>query len=140
MYLYALKLLRTKDYSVSVLRQKIENKFGSAPEELIQQLLNKRFLNDRRFAQNYVDNRKDRGRALIREELLANGIAADLVDDVVSKTDWPSLRQAVTAKMNGWKLRAPLQSRDAARLFRALLRLGYEEDAIREEIENLHEQ
>jgi len=37
--------------------------------------------------------------------------------------------------MNDWKLRAPLQSRDAARLYRALVRLGYDEDAIREEIE-----
>jgi hypothetical protein len=42
-------------------------------------------------------------------------------------------------KMNGWKLGAPLQSRDATRLFRALLRLGYDEDAIREEIEQLRE-
>ena len=52
---------------------------------------------------------------------------------------WPSLREALAAKMKGWKLRAPLQLRDAARLFRALQRLGYEEDAIREEIENIND-
>jgi len=36
-------------------------------------------------------------------------------------------------------LRPPLQPRDAGRLFRALLRLGYDEDAIREELEQLEQ-
>ena len=76
----------------------------------------------------------------VRQELIARGIPGELIDEVLSQADWPSLREALAAKMNNWKLHPPLQSRDAARLFRALLRLGYEEDAIREEIERIHEQ
>jgi hypothetical protein len=60
------------------------------------------------------------------------------MEEILSRTAWPSLREALTDKMNDWKLRAPLQSRDAARLFRVLSRLGYDEDAIREEIEQLN--
>ena len=43
--------------------------------------------------------------------------------------------------MEVWHLRVPPQPDDGARLFRAPARLGYKEDATREEIEQLtHEQ
>jgi SOS response regulatory protein OraA/RecX len=139
-YGYALKLLKGHDFSVADLRRRLETKFGSAPEDVIQQLLQKNFLNDRRFAENFVARRKQRGKAVVREELLAHGIPTVMADEVVRQAEWPSLREAVKAKMKGLKLGAPLQLRDAARLFRALQRLGYEEDAIREEIENINAQ
>jgi len=136
-FVYALKLLRARDYTVARLRQKLETRFGSVPQEVIEQLLKKNFLNDRRFAANYVARRKDRGREILREQLSARGVASDLAEQVLSEAEWPSLHDALAATMNGWKLRPPLQSRDAARLFRALTRLGYDEDAIRDEIEPL---
>jgi len=139
-YSYALKLLKARDYSVQALKQKLENKFGAAPPDVIEFLLRKNFLNDRRFTENYVARRKDRGTAMLREELLNRGVPTELAEEILSRQEWPSLREALKAKMNDWNMRAPLQSRDAARLFRALLRLGYEEDAIREEIEHLYEQ
>jgi len=136
-YAYALKLLKGRDYSVAALRTRLEAKFGTAPDDVIDQLCRKNFLNDRRFAQNYIDRRKEKGPAQLREELLARGIAAELANEILSHADWPSLHEALNAKMKDWKLSAPLQSRDAARLFRALQRLGFDEDAIREEIETL---
>jgi len=98
-HVYALKLLRGRDYTVSELRAKLEAKFGAVPPELMERLLQRKFV----------------------------------------KPDWPSLKEALAAKMNDWTLRAPLQPRDAGRLFRALLRLGYDEDAIREEINSVNE-
>jgi SOS response regulatory protein OraA/RecX len=138
-YLAALKLLRARDYTVVSLRQKLQARFGVVPEDVIQQLLRKKYLNDHRFAEHYVATREHRGPASLREELIARGVAEEIVDEVLSQRDWPSLRQALTTKMKDLRLRSPLQPRDAARLFRALLRLGYEEDAIREEIA-IHEQ
>ena len=138
-YVHALKLLRARDCTVLKLREKLEAKFGSAPQEVIDQLVQNQFLNDRRFAENYVAKHKNRGVPLIREELLARGVSAPVANEILSRTEWPSLKDALAAKMNNWKLRAPLGSRDAARLFRALLRLGYDEDSIREEIDPLHE-
>jgi regulatory protein len=138
-YSYALNLLKRRDYTVSQLTRKLEAKFGEAPPEVMQQLLQKKFLDDRRFVQNYVEKRKQRGAAQVREELAARGVPSQLAEEILSETDWPSLHEAVAAKMNDWRLRAPLQPRDAARLFRALFRLGYDEDAIRGEIDELEQ-
>ena len=135
-YLAALKLLRARDYTVVSLRRKLQARFGIVPEDVIQRLLEKKYLNDRRFAEHYVATREHRGAATLREDLIARGVAEEIVVEVLSQRDWPSLQQAMTAKMKDLKLRSPLQPRDAARLFRALLRLGYDEDAIREEIAN----
>jgi SOS response regulatory protein OraA/RecX len=138
---YAVKLLGQRDYSIARLREKIESKFGQVPEETIEQLIAKRFLNDRRFAENHVSRHKKRGKVQLKQELLARGIREETADEVLAGTDWLSLTAALKAKMDVWHLRVPLQPGDAARLFRAMARLGYEEDAIREEIEQLsHEQ
>jgi SOS response regulatory protein OraA/RecX len=139
-YIYALRLLKKRDYTVSELSKKLEGNFHTIPAGLIDQLTDKNFLSDRRFAENYVRKRIDRGPRALRDELLARGVAEDLVNEILGRAEWPSLREVLTAKMNDWKLRAPLQSRDAARLFRVLVRLGYDEDTIREEIEQKNEQ
>lgn len=138
-YAYALKLLKGRDYTVSQLSQKLEAKFGETPPEVIQRLLQKKFLDDRRFAQNYVAKRKHCGAPQVREELSMRGVPSELAEEILAETGWSSLQEALAAKMNGWRLRPPLQGRDAARLFRALFRLGYDEDAIREEINRLEQ-
>src|SRR5437762_6815809 len=138
-YAHALKLLRMRDYTLAGLQKKLEAKFGSAPREVLDLLIQKKFLNDHRFAENYVERRKSRGSQLLRQELIEKGVTAELADEILSRADFPSLKRALAAKMTDWKLRVPLQSRDAARLFRALVRLGYDEDAIREEIEQLEQ-
>jgi len=138
-YIHALKLLRARDCTVLKLREKLEAKFGSAPQEVIDRLVQNQFLSDRRFAESYVAKHKIRGLPLLREELLARGVSAAVANEILSQIEWPSLKDALAAKMKNWKLCVPLGSRDAARLFRALLRLGYDEDSIREEIDPLHE-
>jgi regulatory protein len=140
MLTYAMKLLSKRDYSTAELRGKLLSKYGEAPDGLIQHLTGKRFLDDRRFAEAYISGRKKRGRLRLKDELEARGVPLDVVEQCLAGGQWPSLHEALTARMVGWKLRAPLHRRDAARLFRALARLGYEEDAIREEIDQLHEQ
>ncbi len=137
-YGYALKLLQRRDYTVSELRERLQAKFGAVPDETIESLIQRNFLNDRRYAENYVAKRRHRGMALLREELQARGIAGNVADEILTQVDWPSLHDALKAKMNDWKLGPPLQPREAGRLFRALTRLGYDEDAIREEIENVN--
>jgi len=43
-YAYALKLLRIRDYTVSELRARLEAKFGAVPPELMEQLLQRKFV------------------------------------------------------------------------------------------------
>jgi SOS response regulatory protein OraA/RecX len=137
---HAVKLLAGRDYTVARLREKLAGRHGPIPEEVIQWLIAKRYLNDRRYAEAYVATRKKRGARRLQEELVARGITPELASEAVSVVEWPSLRGALKVKMADWNLHAPLQPRDVARLFRALARLGYEEDAIREDLEQLHEQ
>ena len=139
-YTRALKLLAKRDHTEAELRQKLEASHGEAPQDLINQLTRQNYLNDGRFAENYVLKRKERGAIRIREELLVRGVAPRLADEILLSTVWPSLKQSLKVRMDDWNLRPPLHRRDAARLFRALARLGYDEDDIREEVEQLHDQ
>ena len=94
----------------------------------------------RRFAQNFIAKKSRFTVEYLREELLERGVDGGIVSEELAEAERPSLRDALNATMNDWKLQAPLHPRDAARLFRALNRLGYQEDAIREELEQLHGQ
>jgi SOS response regulatory protein OraA/RecX len=77
----------------------------------------------------------------LRRELVRRGIDEDVIDAALgAAARRPSLREVLEATMINRKLTAPLSLRDAARLARALGRLGYPEDDIREELERLHEQ
>jgi SOS response regulatory protein OraA/RecX len=139
-YHQALKLLRRRDYTVAQLREKLESKFGEIPNEIIDTLLKKRFLDDTRYAGNFVVKRRDFHPSLVREELLNSGVSPETAERALSVNDWPSLQHVVRAKMIDWKLQAPIHRKEANRLYRVLARLGYPEDEIREELEQLHEQ
>jgi SOS response regulatory protein OraA/RecX len=135
-----LKLLRRRDYTVAQLRERLESKFGEVSGETIDTLQKKRFLDDARYAGNFVMKRRDSHPSLVREELLNSGVSPEIVEQAISVNDWPSLQHVVRTKMIDWKLQAPIHRKEANRLYRALARLGYPEDEIREELEQLHEQ
>jgi len=139
-YNASLKLLRRRDYSVAQLKEKLLLKFDEVPQEVIQTLLKKRFLDDSRFARNFAAKRHNCHPSLVLTELLNLGVSRETADQTVSSTAWPSLQDVLRDTMNDWKLQPPLQRREAARLYRALARLGFPEDEIREELEPLHEQ
>src|SRR5262245_26147919 len=139
-FAHALKLLQRRDYTIQQMRQKLADRFGSVPETVIELLLRKRYLDDRRFAENVVSKRADRHSSRVRKQLAEAGVSAEIVDQSIAQVNWPSLQTVLNAKMNVLSLRPPLNRRDAARLFRVLSRLGYEEEEIREELEQLHEQ
>jgi SOS response regulatory protein OraA/RecX len=139
-YHHALKLLRRRDYTKRQLQEKLEAKYGRVPDDLLSQLSAKRYLDDRRYADNFVAKHPEAHPARVREELQDSGIDGKTIDLVIDAFEWPSLQAVLKAKMIAWRLSPPLQRRDAARLFRVLNRLGYPEDDIREELEQLDDQ
>ena len=139
-YHQALKLLRRRDYTIAQLREKLESKFGEVPKETLDTLKKKKFLDDARYAGNFVLKRRDFHPSLVREELLNSGVSPDIIEQALSVHHWPSLQQIVQAKLIDWSLQAPIQRKEANRLYRILTRLGYPEDEIREELEQLHQQ
>ena len=135
-YHHALKLLRRKDYTQKQLREKLEEKFGAVPDDITRQLLAKRYLNDQRYADNFAARHSDCHPDWVREALQEAGVDQAIIELAVASCDWPSLREVLKAR----QLRPPLERRDVFRLFRLLSRLGFPEDDIREELEQLHEQ
>jgi regulatory protein len=137
-YTYALKLLAGRDYSKHRIREKLERRFADAPDGLIEETIGRleaeHFLNDRRFAENFIEIHIDRGRQRLEAELTRAGIDPDLVIAMLDLQDWPSLADALQAKMKGLRFEPPLDLRDAARLSRALVRLGYDEDEVGSEV------
>ena len=138
MYQHAVKLLAGRDYSEAEIRSKLEKKFGAISEPAIAELIRRRFLDDRRFIRQFALRKPRHSLEYLRQSLLQKGVDETLILEVLKNTDRPSLVDVVKATMAEWDLHTPLHPRDAARLFRALNRLGYEEDAIREELEPLH--
>ena len=86
-YHQALKLLRRRDYTVAQLREKLETRFGEVPNDVIDKLLKKRFLDDTRYAGNFVVKRRDFHPSLVREELLNSGVSPDTAENVLSAND-----------------------------------------------------
>ena len=140
MYHHALKLLSGRDYTAAQLRAKLEKRFGPVDESLFADLMKRKFLDDRRFVRNFAAKKARYSLEYVREQLLERGVDEAIVTEELEKAERPSLRGVLNATMIDWNLRAPLHQRDAARLFRALSRLGYPGDAIREELEQFHEQ
>lgn len=138
-YLYALKLLARRDYSETQLREKLVAKFPAVSDATFASLRGKGFLNDKRFAENFTAKHPDSHSDWIQTALGAAGVASETAAEIVANRIRPSLRDVANARMSDWRLRPPLQRKDAARLFRALGRLGYPEEEIREELERLHE-
>jgi SOS response regulatory protein OraA/RecX len=139
-YHHALKLLRRRDYTQKQLFEKLESKFGRIPDDVASGLIARRFLDDRRYADNFVAKHPYTHPNFIRQSLQDAGVDDQTIGLAIDAFDWPSLRTVLKAKMTVWRLSPPLNRRDAARLFSALSRLGYPEDEIREELEQLHEQ
>ncbi len=85
---YALRLLNRKDYTEKEIRDKLLKKSQSGDEidEVIEYLKEKRFIDDVRYAQNYLYFRLKRGygKRRVAHELLKKGIAEDLIDGVLT--------------------------------------------------------
>jgi SOS response regulatory protein OraA/RecX len=139
-YHHAVKLLRRRDYTISQLRDKLEVKFGEVPGEILERLLEHRYLDDSRYAANLVARRRNYHPSAIREELFRAGVSVEISEIAISNGDWHGLPESLGAKMKGWNLHAPIHNREASRLFRALARLGFPEDEIQEELDKIRGQ
>ena len=87
----ALNYLARRDHSALELTNKLENKGYSNAliKVVIQQLKDKRLLNDANFAEQYCRMRRNRGFGPLRiiAELQARGIAAETIAEVVEIAD-----------------------------------------------------
>jgi regulatory protein len=137
---HALKLLAGRDYSTHQIRKKLEKRSGSAAgaiDNVIGHLLSAHYLDDDRYARNFVESRLKRGRPQLQVDLERAGVGPKLARRVLDDQDWPSIAQALQAKMKSLNLGRPLKLPDAGRLSRALQRLGYDAEEVESELDKL---
>lgn len=85
---YALRLLTARDYSAARLRGKLRDKGFSDDdaEEVVARIVSEGWVNDRRFAERFVESARASGRYFgyrLRQELQRRGVPSDVADDVL---------------------------------------------------------
>jgi len=132
---YCIKLLEGKDYSIFCIKNKLKIKYytDEAIEFAVNRLIDKGYLNDENFAENYYELKKRNfGIRRIKNELIKNGISDKIIDDVLSKEEYSQddielINRLAVSK--GFDLEASnLKEKD--RFYKFLVRKGIDFDSI----------
>lgn len=104
----AVALLARREHSVLELRRKLQQKgFEEADiEKVVGQLCANNLLSDERFAETYINMRRNRGYGPLRiqAELQERGISAELIDECIewkNNQDWISVLETQYRKKYG---------------------------------------
>ena len=139
----ALRLLRYRDRSIAEMRQRLRRK-GFDPEVIadeIEQLIRERLLDDERFTGVWIRHKLNishKGKRLVRAELAAKGIGAELFARVWEEHVEQERRSAETwakAKAEDYNLLDSFERR--GRIRQGLYRRGYSQEAIEEALEEI---
>ncbi len=89
LYLYALRLLTGRDYTVAKIRQKLalRQTSGQETDTVISRLQQEGWLDDRRFAARFAESALASGRyygVRLRLEMRRRGFAADVVEEILA--------------------------------------------------------
>jgi regulatory protein len=134
LYDYAVGALGRKMRSVAelkrLLRQRVTGDDGERlVEAVVARLKEQRYLNDTQFATAYSSYRRENekfGKFRVITDLKAKGVHGDVIEKAVTEayagSNEERLARAFLARK---RLRRPQNEREAARIFRALLRAGF---------------
>lgn len=136
LYEYAVGALARRMRSIAelkrLMRQKVEadTEFGQTLVELIiRRLKDQGYLNDAKYAAAYSSFRRDNekfGRMRVVTDLKVKGVHADVIDAAVSATfDDVNDEKQARAYLARKRLRKPQDQKQAARIFRQLVRAGF---------------
>jgi regulatory protein len=142
LYGAALRALTRRAHSVFEMRAYLERRAAEkeAARNVLARLREQRLLDDARYAAEFARLRartRGQGRYRIARELRARGVSDQHIEAAVAQafaeTDEAALvRKAVERRMRS--LRGPFDARQAASLYRKLLRSGFDADLIRREL------
>jgi regulatory protein len=143
---YALWLLGRQAYTAAEVRARLLRRSLPEPDaqRVVDRLLELGLLDDKAYAQSYVERRAaTRGRLALRQELSRKGVPQALIDQALATHRDDDERQAAIALLHkqAWRFEAAKGSdRDAAARARAkayalLVRRGFPPDAVREALE-----
>jgi regulatory protein len=131
LYDYAIAALGRRMHSVAELKRKLRNRCAEEAtiEKVVARLKEHKYLNDAGYAAAYSAFRRDNekfGRRRVTTDLKVKGVHADViekaVDEAYSSVDEVELARAFLRRK---RLKKPATNREAARIFRALMRAGF---------------
>ncbi len=133
----ALAVLKRADQSESELRRKLKQ--SEYPEEIIEKTIayvySYHYLNDERYAKNYIRYKSDtKSRRQIVNELRQKGVSKEVVDTVLEETagdDTEAIRRAIRKKTSDVEA---LEYEQKQKLAAYLYRKGFMEEDIRREL------
>ncbi len=131
---YALSLLARREYSVFEIRNKMLSKAFSEQEieEVLTRLQAKNWQSDRRFTENYLYARSQKGYGLnrIKQELRQlKGIDEALIEEVIweSEIDWEAQALAILERKFP-QFRQKLDAKSKQKIWRYMFSHGYQTD------------
>jgi len=135
LYEYAIGALSRKMRTVAELKRLLRNRVprdeagGILVEMIILRLKEQKYLNDSTYAATYSAFRRDNekfGRRRVMTDLRAKGVHSDLIDKAVQHAySGVDEEQQARAFLKRKRLKKPATDREAARIFRALMRAGF---------------
>ncbi len=134
---YALDLIAMRDRSVAEIRKKMREKEidSKIVEDVIQNLIDKKFLDDERFVKNYISSQKRQGRYgkfRIVQKLIRFGIGQELIDNIKSELDGKSEYDRAEELAEKWLQRNLQKDKLYEKLGRFLAGRGFEIDIVKE--------
>ena len=138
-YLYALRLLNARDYTVARLREKLSVRGldETDSEAALERMVAEGWVNDRRFAERFAESALASGRYYgirLRQELRRRGVPQELVDEVLGRLleeqdEAGDVRAIVERRFNGFSF-ATASDREKRRVVGYLQRRGLALSAI----------
>lgn len=135
LYEYAVGALGRQMRTVAELKRLMRNKVREQPyaellvDVVIARLKEQKYLNDTKFAESYSRYRKDNekfGRRRVEQDLKGKGVHGDIIEKTLSAAyDDVNEEQLARQFLGRKRLKKPADQKQAARVFRTLMRAGF---------------
>ena len=148
LYDYAVGALARKMRTVAELKRLLRNKTLTSAESeamiesVIRKLKDQKYLNDSQYASFYSHNRKENekfGKRRVITDLKTKGVHGDVIEAAIAATYEDSNEEQLARQfLERKRIKKPATQRDAARIFRALLRAGFGSGTIYKVLKKWH--
>lgn len=127
--LRAMHILERTDKTEAQLRRKLEESEypKEAVESAIAYVTSYGYLDDRRYAEHYIEWKKQgKGKARLKMELVQKGISREIIEEVLEPTDFGETREMIRQIiLKKRKTDIPMNEKEKQRLYGFLMRKGF---------------
>ena len=127
--LRAMHILERTDKTEAQLRRKLEESEypKEAVESAIAYVTSYGYLDDRRYAEHYIEWKKQgKGKARLKMELVQKGISREIIEEVLELTDFGETREMIRQIiLKKRKTDIPMNEKEKQRIYGFLMRKGF---------------